>query len=112
MNADLAGTDDKRYGWINPFNLVNANVTDPPSPEWQQHHVLLANQLRYCYSMFGGGINGIERLEIDGVHEYPNQLVNVSFEPASTYAYDSKLRDTPYPGTAAEWDQKNPWGRD
>ena len=105
---DLAATFDKRHGWINPFNLTQANPTADVS--WQDHHTLLANQLRYCYSMFGGQTTAIERVGNEGLHIAPGTLVNAVFEPTATYDYIPQLRTQPFPNLGSEWDQKHPWG--
>ena len=99
------------YGQMNPFNL---NESFPAAgPEIQAYHVMVQNQLRSCYHMYDSAAQGLDRHGVEGVHYLnggPIALVNDTFEPSTVYAYDSELRNNPYPAMNENWGQDCPWG--
>ncbi|HMO02494.1 MAG TPA: hypothetical protein PKD37_04265 [Oligoflexia bacterium] len=109
-----------KNGWIWPFSqtFVNGVQTwSDSAPSWRGHHALVANQLRYCFHLYGGSEQlGGGTAEIERFANGFDFLDNSGFEPLADYhsppyngGHWRSLRATQYyPVTAPprrEWDQ-------
>lgn len=104
----IATGDLFQDGFLNPFV---SSGSDPFggvehggslwSPQIQQHHALLASQLRHCYHLYGGPPSATSRYPLDKIPHVP------AFEPP-TYERPAKLRPNPYLPSET-FDQDCPW---
>ncbi|RMG43750.1 MAG: hypothetical protein D6719_03170 [Candidatus Dadabacteria bacterium] len=105
-----------KYGWVNPFNLKDTgfNAQDATVQRaMQQYHVLVANQLRYCYHLWDAS-NGLTRPYLPGLFDENGNRKNQGsagelFEPDPPYSFNPSLTSNSY-FAGDSWDQECPWG--